>query len=453
MRIPLIKILSNSFLNVILFIYIYVPSFAISEKITTVLIPFLVVIYSCYFRNKVFMFLLLKMKTIKILSLGILFIFLYSLAIDLSSSYVGEIEILASYSINFLRFYLSVIVTSISLYLIFDSLNKGSPDKLIESFFVITSIQFFVCILMLLNQEIRNYINFNLIRFDQKILSDLSDVNSFYDFRGGYGLASEQLFSFPLFNAWVASISLFLSLRKNIYYILFVPISIIPAILNARVSMIFIPCFLLSFFLLEKRKFLNLRFLSKIFVYFLLFVLFFFLCFTQLINYLPEKTSVWMIIGFADLLKTFSFGIINIPIVETLGFRDTSESLLQSHLLFPDNITSLFLGEGKYIFANQYSDVQSDIGYVRLIFFGGLVFLTAIVFVFIGFLSKVLVKTRNKVFQEILLSGILLILIGNIKGGTFGNNALLRGIFLFAIFVLLNSKEWGKILKRVNSVV
>ena len=59
-------------------------------------------------------------------------------------------------------------------------------------------------------------------------------------------------------------------------------------------------------------------------------------------------------------------------------------------------------------------------------------------FVFIGFLLKIMSKTRNEIYQAIFTSGILLILIGNVKGDIFANNALLRGVFLFGIFVLFD---------------
>ena len=362
---------------------------------------------------------------------------MYALAIDLVTNAISEIGISSLQSTNILKFYLSVIVTSVSLYLLFSFFKKGNPEELIKSFFWIISIQFAICLLMLLNQEIRDYINFSLITPQIKFASD--GIKSTYDFRAGYGLATEQLFTYPLFNAWIACVSLFSYWKKNVYYLFFVPISLIPAFLNARVSVIFLPSFIFSFLLIEKKNFLNLDILVKVFASFSFLVFFLTFSFIQFINYIPEKTYFWIATGFSDFLKLISFGAINIFVGESnFGFGSSTDILLESHLFFPDNFLSLLLGEGIYIFGNKFSSVSSDIGYIRSIFFGGLIFLIAMSFVFIGFLLKIMSKTRNEIYQAILTSGILLILIGNVKGDIFANNALLRGVFLFGIFVLFD---------------
>jgi hypothetical protein len=366
---------------------------------------------------------------------------LYAVIIDLGSNAISEMAISHLYPTKILKFYLLVIVTPVSLYLLFSFLKKGNPEELIKSFFWIISIQFTISIVMLLNGEIRDYINFSFLIPEEKIATDIDELYSMYNYRGGYGLASEQLFGYPLFNAWIACVSFFSYIKKNLYYyVFFIPISLIPAILNARVALVFFPIFIFSFLLIEKEKILNLGFILKVFFSLSFFAFLMILSYIQFINYIPEQSYFWIASGFFDILNIFSFGAINIqgPASSFGSSGPTSETLLSSHLFFPDNFISLLIGENRYIFGNQFSSVSSDIGYIRLIFFGGIIFLIAIIFVFIGFLLKIMSKTKNKIYQGILTSGILMILIGNIKGLAFESNALLRGIFLFAIFVLLD---------------
>jgi hypothetical protein len=427
-------------LNIILFLYIYLPVFRVFPFATTLLLPSALVLSSFVLFNRRFKS-ILTIKEIKILSLGLLISLIYSFIHDYPPE--SSAEFFRSYSIIFLRIYIQVILSSISIYLIFRSLGKGSSESLIKSFFWIISVQFLANFTMLLSPTLRDFINIDLLRVSHKLVFDGMEGNLYY--LRGYGLASGHLFSYPLFNGFIVCIALWMTFKRNFSYSLIVFASVIPIFLNARIGIISIPIFLISFFFTNfkgifiqfskfKLSFRIIFSLLKNILYFLLSIYIISILSGKLLDIIPEDTFKWAQSGVEQVL--------NLLLYRDVSQSRTLDALTSSHTFYPDNFMSLFLGDGFYIFGKlKDQSFSSDIGYIMIIFFGGL-FLSFLLYCSFLYFFFIAFKKANKNLPRFtIICGTLMIFFSNYKGLAFHfENSLLKAMILYCIFVILDHR-------------
>ncbi|MDB9444798.1 hypothetical protein [Anabaena sp. CS-542/02] len=429
-------------LNVILFLYIYIPSFSFFVPATTVILPLGIIGFSFLFHKKDFV-LGLKNKTLFLFSMAYGVIIAYSFIFDFFGNSIAYMGIGQLYSIISLRVYLETFLGSVAIYLMFKSLSRNAPEDLIKSLFLITFVQFIFCLLMLTSGEIRDYISLSLLRPDEKIALD-GELTSLAQ-RRGYGLASGHLFSYPLFNGLVCCSALWFFLKKrNVYYLILSFMAVVPILINARIGLISMPVFLISL-ILEKRLVVNfVKWLLKNCA-FVFMVLLIGLSSIQLYNFIPEKTLLWV--------EEAIFGIIDAITYGNIEYSSTLNDLLTSHIHIPDNLISFLIGDGMYLFLNPTSPISSDVGYVRLIFFGGLILSVFLYIIFIFLFGIAVNKAKTNIVRLTLVCGSLMIFIANFKGLVFHNhNSILRAMVLLCVFVILDftNKSVKPILPKIG---
>lgn len=432
----IVKFFSGLFLNIILFLYIYTPSFLFFVPATTVLLPLALVLTSFIFFNKSFN-VILRRKEIGILSFGLLTLILYSVAHDSFSEH--SVALLNTFSINFLRIYIQVLLGSVSIHLIFKAFGRGNQENLVKSFFCLVSVQFLFNLMMLYSPEIRNYINLSLLNTSSKIASE-DVVGKFYEVRG-YGFASGHLFSYPLFNGFTACIALWMALKKNFLYAIIAFAAIFPILLNARIGLISIPIFCASFFFIEsihyrisffKFRFLKFRLSFGKILSFLLSIPILLVLSKRLPDIIPEPTWIWIQDGFEQIVAILFYG--------DIAQSRTLNILSSSHTHLPDDFMSLFWGDSSYIFGLDYLALASDIGYIRVIYFGGLLLSFLLYGFFLCFFTMVFKKASSNFSRCVIVCGALMIFLSNYKGLVFTfENALLKAMILFCVFLVFDS--------------
>ena len=196
--------------------------------------------------------------------------------------------------------------------------------------------------------------------------------------------------------------------------------------------------FCLSFVALERRRILNVwRFNSKTTAKILILLLlgsfgFFLLEPSGLGNLVPESSLVWILDGFTQIGTVLSG---NTPEEGSVGV------LLNHHIHYPDNLESFLFGQAEYIFGNRLTSVSSDIGYTRILFYGGLIYSLILYFTFGLLFWKAFSKSRSKLVRGVVIGGSFLCFIANVKGLVFSSNHFIKGMVLLCFFILFDSSK------------
>lgn len=334
------------------------------------------------------------------------------------SSGVKDIGFQQLYWVKQLRFLINILLISLPFSLIFYRRN-WSVDRLLEAFVVLGIIQSIIAVLMLALPGLKQYITEQFLdlqfMFDQKGELLLFRI---------YGLSSEYLFTYPIFQGMVLMI-IFTMVARGVYrYIWFVPIILISIVFNARIGLVALPIILFVYFIFTLRK-------SDASVSFSKFI----------------KISLSILV--AVLLLVVSISLFIDPEIFTYmvlrGLESNAsganhwDNLFQRMIVLPDSLQGIVFGEGRYLYGNVY-DVQSDIGYINDLLFGGL-------FYIIVYFSLLLYLLFNKFshfsrIQKVLFASIFLyIMVCNYKGPLLVNNGFLRAVLIVLFLHHLNSRD------------
>lgn len=408
-------------LYVILFLHIYRPLFlSFSQYVILVLFPLSLISITFLFRNKSFIY-CLKTKDIFKVSIGFLCLFIYTAIIDYTSLSYIDVSFGLLNSTAVVRTYFDVFLSSIALFLIFKSMGRSAPTELIHAFLWIAFFQFLCTFAMMSSSSFRDFINIGVL-LPNKI------VDSYHYQYRLFGLSSEQLFTFPLFNGLTLCSALWLAHKRSPFtYLPMVFFSILPIVVNARIGLVGILAFLISFVIVTYRKiiFLRIKYILKTLSLISLIFLSAVVIFHFISDLFSERMVNWIVNGAAQIFGLSFYGI------EGDG-ANTLDHLLKSHFFLPNTVDSLLLGDSR-----NY-DPRTDIGYVKMIFSGGLVYL----FSYFGFVSwlffNAVLRAKDYAVRGILLCGLIMLPIANLKGLIFASNGFLKAMFLLCIFVILD---------------
>jgi hypothetical protein len=424
--------ISKSILILLLFLYVYSPEFSFLpfRGLGLILPPLAIFLCALYQNPKSVIRLLFKNKIIVTFQFLLLALFLLALFLDIYGGSNNQVKFSIRYPIIIARFYFGSLVASVALYHLFDFSNKkingANLENLISSFLVIIFIQFVIVFISLLNPSLRDFFNFQLL----KPPDVMADESTFFYNRRGYGIASGYAFSYPLFNGFVMSLSLwsFICTReksKKIIYLICAAIAIIPIMLNARVGLIAIPCFFLSLFLIKPFKLgFTIKRVKLIFAILILLIP----LHTLIINYFNSATIDWLLTGIEQFTLASTLNFEEIRYLR--GF--SNEAYIPQNFLFGDAI---------YLFQNEISYIRSDIGYVNYFYFGGILYSLLLYGTFAWFFIRVLLESKAIKIKGVILSTLIMFFIANVKGMVFFDNELTRGFFLFLVFVVFDAKH------------
>lgn len=242
------------------------------------------------------------------------------------------------------------------------------------------------------------------------------------------GLSTSMTFAMPVTQAILGLISLYLALNKNYKYILFMPILVFSAIINARNTFIVLiyGIILIILFNTKKPKTI-LKFLITVAIIIIVLPLF-----TLSISNTSQYVSRWISDGFNEISR-FLQG-------DNIGYF---EVVSNNFIRFPEGL-SLIFGTGKSIFGLALG-LGSDIGYINDIWLGGAVFATIIYFAYISYYIRAY-KNSEKLIRFIALLFISTFLIINVKGSIVDNNEFINiSILLSTVFIINKNSKLFKI--------
>jgi hypothetical protein len=298
---------------------------------------------------------------------------------------------------------------------------KFNLDDLLKSFLLISLVQSLFAILFLINPSVKDFVFNHIIDLDYYFTSNNDKVNKLTYLRLN-GLGSELTFAMSLFQGFVILL-LFNSYKfYKINYLIYIPIIIISILFNARVGLFFFLSFFIYLFI---EGMIKLKF-SKLFVYLILQVLFILLLVLFVSLYFPEFYALASIFLFSG----FSEGAI-------LPHQDT---LLNEHLFFPSDLLGVLFGNGKYVFSNNFELLHSDIGYVNILMFGGVILQLLLFFIYLYPLF--IIRNKNLFYKSLVIQFVIALLLIQLKGNVFYVNGLTKSLIIFGFYfsVFQNNK-------------
>lgn len=238
-----------------------------------------------------------------------------------------------------------------------------------------------------------------------------------------YGVSSNLTYSTPIIQSMFAMIALYLAINKNIKYILFVPLTVFSAVINARTSVVIMLIGIVAI-LLSAHK-IRIKQIYRVTI-----IVFFSVVIISLIMYFVQKyageTYKWLNDGIGEII-----GFIN---GDKIGyFTYVSNSSMYS---VPSGIDFIF-GKGILAMGEMKYNAPSDIGWINDIWMGGIIYSIVIYISFLYILFQIYFCNNKKIainkFLAIFSLGIFLV--GNFKGIIISSNEFMTVIFLIVLYV------------------
>ncbi|QXW17940.1 hypothetical protein KXJ72_14230 [Comamonas aquatica] len=357
------------FLFIIVYFYLYAPPIRFLPVNISIIISIIVILFSVMNNRKIYYITLFKSE---LLILGV--IFLYA---SVLSAFGGGLEFISPFLFIFIKIPICVWICCS-----FDKLRIYSNDGMkdfIRFMGVLAGISATISIVMWLNIEWGEYVKFDVLKYDRDLMQ--------YQMHRAFGFADEFLFTYSIVQAciWVAVFSKF---GVNRYTFLLFILVFISISLNARIGYLFL------FFSLFSSNFFKIKSL-------------YYLCFI-----VPALIFLLFIGGdkFDFLLKQFDYFLSEFY---SNNDSDTLNILLKDMIFLPEDPITLLFGSGTTVFGLAVGG--SDSGYVNLIFFGGLIYFSIVLFFFVYCFY------RGGFYKEFFLSALLFIMffIASFKGPFF----------------------------------
>lgn len=358
-------------------------------------------------------------KINKILIFYFLFILITIYIYYISALNGNSYEITSSY-----LFWMVDIIPS-SIVVIHQCLRRGyNFVNLLTLFIIVGNIQGLTALLAFIFPEIQSFF------IERSVLSGSADVYIELQAHRMYGFASGLTFTTPIIQSILAVIALYLGVNKNLSFLLFIPLLVFSAVINARTSLVIllIGIILLVLSMLYK---LNLRRLRN-FLVTIAFVIAFLVFFLNVFEEISPRGYKWVETGWNEIVL-FLQG-------EEVGYFAYVSN--EERYKIPEGIASL-TGKGiRPMVYNKYN-YRTDVGWINDIWTGGILY-TVIIYIFFLTVLWSIYRTKsdflniNK-FIALLLFGVFIA--SNFKGQIFANNAVITFLFYLCIFVYLRKKH------------
>lgn len=311
------------------------------------------------------------------------------------------------------HFFILFEVLPISFVLSIIFLKKGGTDgSFLKAIFLLGCFQSVIALCTFLWPELRDLLTSKAI-VDLGMEGGQLEVSNFRI----YGFARSYLFSMPLFLGVCAMIGLILSSEYKWY--IFYSIILLPGILlNARIGLfgfgLGVVLYVIS--IIRKRKFVHsiIFFCSIVFVSIKLFVFY-----AEGLFELNPFLGGWLETGFYSIIDS-----------------DNSNVVYSEMWFVPDTIYWIF-GTGDLPYRSK-SGLDSDIGYVQIFHFGGIIYSLFIylpyIIIFLNLSSLKINTSIINLFQLV----ILLIVGSNLKGNAFYPSEHVLGFILMVSYFQIN---------------
>lgn len=267
-----------------------------------------------------------------------------------------------------------------------------------------------ISIYLLLSPGDANYIKFNLLKYDETMMANVS--------HRGYGLSDELLYSFAISQAIVFAVILE-KYKFSLFSLLFTILTIATTSINARIGTIYTLTAVLLYLTLSKNKLKTFALFAIALITFR--ILLIILSDISEINIIEDQIIfLWEDLSGKSEFDTFS--------------------ALRSMLIIPDNLLTLIFGSGTNIFLKIGSG--SDIGYIILLNYGGIVLLLLFSVYWI-LIAKKIWSLKPSIYYFLILMAI--VFTANYKGLFFDAKPGTRTFLIIYISLVLQKKYSSKI--------
>ncbi len=239
-----------------------------------------------------------------------------------------------------------------------------------------------------------------------------------------FGLSRNYMYAMPLFQGLCIIIAVILGMFKSKIYYFLIPLYVFSIALNARIGLFSLVVVSIVLFLSSRRG----AFYTKIFsVLIILISIYFFAEYvkTRAVSEREFTTWVWLDRGFQEL-----------PFLGD-GRKEGVISTLSTMWFLPD-IEYFIFGTGHIPFHQKVTQ-NSDIGYVQIFFYGGIIYSLLVYMAYIT-ITIDLVKKSPAEEKVLFMSILLYLLLVNIKGFAFNSGEHINGIILIYVFTIISSK-------------
>jgi hypothetical protein len=407
------------FATIVLFLFIYAPSFHFFPINISYVVILLAMAYISYGNNLDKLLTLFRHKSFATFLLFYFFSMLYILLIPTFSDWPFD----KTFVVTFIRLLLDIILVLPFFILIFCQDLDYRTDDFLKLIVKIGVIQGVIATVMFVIPGFKEFIFGYFIELPSEKL-----LNQPYR---GYGISNDYYFSSPLFQGLVFVVNSILYIKTSKKkYLLFYPFILISMALNARISLIIIPIFFVVVFM-SSFYYDNLQWLRKFSGLFLIFIALVSIIILYFVSY-PEKAQsiLWISDGVLGGVGALSGDI---------RASRTLSIIISEHLHFPQRQFNLWFGEGLVVFANPKSYIRSDLGYIRYIYYGGIVFSLLFYFSIINFSISSIIKTKDPLIKILLLTLLVTSFSVHFKGDIFNSSAFLKGFLLLLILTIHNS--------------
>ncbi len=359
------KYLKVSLFLVIIYVYINNPFFRFLHGLSSLylFVPFLIFLADKNIRSFLF-----KIKGYVLLLFAVFLFCIFRSALGGDPVYIRtsffKIITFAFLPVIFLRFIYR---------------NSLSFDKIINYFGWTCVIITTICVL---NPTLNNFFT-HVITIPAESTEDVS-------FRG-FGLSSNLSSGYGTVLVVTYVFFVYKKLFKKKINYLIIPFIFLSIIVNARTSAIVLCLVMICQLGLSIYKYMI-----------LFFVIFLFMAVAPSISeipFLPYETSLWVQLFF-DEIQDILLGTSNTD-------KTTLDVIINNHLVFPQNTFQWFLGRGYNIF--NIGSENSDIGFLRQINYGGIIYLILLLLPFLYLMRKV---SNN----YLLVCSLIIFIIINTKG-------------------------------------
>lgn len=262
-----------------------------------------------------------------------------------------------------------------------------------------------ITLLCLFFPEINNYIKFSLT------VQSEAGLNNLYR---GFGLSGSLSSGY---GTVLTVVVLYLVEKRliNIYNVILILLIVLAILINARTGLISLFSVIAIFMVLNPSTGLKMGGLAI-----LLFILspFFFE-----LSFLPEETASW--------IEEFFYQIQDSITGTSNSKFNTSEELIENHIVWPRDTYEWFLGRGYNIF--DVGNENSDIGFIRQLNYGGLVYLALLLLSFYK-----IIKKSSQLF--VILCSLSIMLIANSKGDFLSAQDGYRLLCLIILYLFVQNK-------------
>lgn len=336
-----------------------------------------------------------------------------------------------TFDFSFAKYCISVLMFFFAAIFVYNILNTFlgkdkilNIDFLVKLFIIIVTLQSIISILMFLIPGFTDtlYAIFSVPESEEATLED--NIGMRLIGLGSYFFAAGVIHGLSL----IFTVYLYLKNKINKKWIIVYIFNFFVGLLMARTTVI---GFAVSILFMVIWKPLNVFYIKQKFKWGIYLVLLFVIALIGIIMVVDEKVLKWAFEFFYNYSDSGSF-------------ESSSTNRLKEMYVIPTNFFTYIIGDGKYNLPNGDYYMSTDVGYLRLLYYGGIPMIVSFYF-FMYYISKYIVKYNTSIIDKYLFFIIFLyLIILNFKGLADLNSVLV----IIYIFSYLNYYQTNKFINN-----